>query len=59
MAEFDCELTRLRVDREMKLAIDEAARRQGITASAWRKVAYANMLNEQLGPSWRKPRGSA
>ena len=57
MAELDCELTRLRVDQEMKLAIEEAARRQGITPSAWRKVAYAAMLNTQLGPSWRKPRG--
>lgn len=52
---LETELARLRVDREMKDAIEEAARRQGITQSAWRKVAYAAMLSAQLGPSWRKP----
>lgn len=56
MLSLDCELTRLRVDEEMKLAIEEAARRQGITPSAWRKVAYSIVLTQQLGPSWRKAR---
>lgn len=53
MSELDCELTRLRVDHEMKEAIDEAARRLGITPSAWRKLAYSIRLTEQLG-QWRK-----
>lgn len=56
MSSQDCELSRLRIDREMKEAITEAARRQGITVAAWRKVAYARMLGEQLGPLWRKRR---
>lgn len=51
----DCELSRLRIDQEMKDAITEAARRQGIQVSAWRKIAYARMLGEQLGPAWRAP----
>lgn len=58
MSGQDCELTRLRVDLEMKLAVEEAARRMGITASAWRKVQYAKALTEQLGPGWRKGRAS-
>lgn len=57
MSSQDCELSRLRIDAEMKDAITEAARRQGITVAAWRKVAYARMLNEQLGPLWRKIKG--
>lgn len=56
MQSLDCELSRLRVDQEMKDAVEEAARRQGIQVSAWRKVAYAAALNAQLGPGWRVPR---
>lgn len=54
MSQLDCELTRLRIDLEMKRAIQEAARLQGITVSAWRKLAYSKALSEQLGPVWRK-----
>jgi len=53
MSVQDHELSRLRIDAEMKDAITEAARRQGITVAAWRKVAYARMLGEQLGAGWR------
>lgn len=53
MSGRDCELSRLRVDQQLHDAVREAARRQGITMSAWRTIAYSTMLARQLG-DWRQ-----
>lgn len=49
---LDRDLPRVRVTGRMDEAIREAARREGINVTAWRKRAYALRLTEQLGPQW-------
>ena len=49
---LDCELGRLRVTRDMKQAVEAAARAEGINPAAWRKRAYTVALMEHHKRQW-------